>query len=83
FDDVLVALPDDSLAQLDAIAGALPLCRTMERTRNTRLQQRAHLRIWLDRGYAADGNMAAGHIRWSKVIQGLSGKLGEFTARHV
>lgn len=83
FDDVLVALQDGALALLDTIAGALPLCRTMERTRNTRLQQRAHLRIWLDRGYGADENMAAGHIRWSKAINGLSGKLGEFTARHV
>ena len=27
-------------------------------------------------------NVGAGHIRWSKVIQGLTGKLGEFTARY-
>lgn len=83
FDDILVALQGEALALLDTIAGALPLCRTMERTRNTRLQQRAHLRIWLDRGYGAKVNMAAGHIRWSKAINGLSGKLGEFTARYI
>lgn len=82
-DDVLVALKDDDLHLLDAVAGALPLCRAMERTRNTKLQQRAHLRTWLDRGYRTDENMAAGHIRWGKLIQGLTGKLGEFTARHV
>lgn len=83
FDDVLVALQGEPLALLDEVASALPLCRTMERTRNTRLQQRTHLRIWLDRGYASDDNMAAGHIRWSKAIHGLHGKLGEFTARYV
>lgn len=83
FDDVLIALQDDGLRLLDEIADVLPLCRTMERTRNTRLQQRAHLRTWLDRGYAANENMAAGHIRWGKAIHGLTGKLGEFTARHV
>lgn len=83
FDDVLVALQGEPLALLDEVASALPLCRTMERTRNTRLQQRTHLRTWLDRGYGSDDNMAAGHIRWSKAIHGLHGKLGEFTARHV
>lgn len=82
-DDVLVTLQDDDLRLLDAVAAALPLCRSMERTRNTKLQQRAHLRTWLDRGYGADENMAAGHIRWGKLIQGLTGKLGEFTARHI
>ena len=83
FDDILIALQQGSLDLLDQVADALPLCRTMERTRNTRLQQRAHLRTWLDRGHGADANMAAGHIRWSKVIQGLRGSLGEFSARHV
>jgi len=83
FDDVLVALQGQALALLDEVASALPLCRTMERTRNTRLQQRTHLRVWLDRGYASDENIAAGHIRWRKGIHGLHGKLGEFTARHV
>lgn len=82
-EDVLVALQGDDLHLLDAVAGALPLCRTMERTRNTKLQQRAHLRAWLDRGYDSDENMAAGHIRWGKLIHGLTGKLGEFTARHI
>ena len=83
FDDILIAVPEDRMPLIDAIAAALPLCRTMERTRNTRLQQRAHLRTWLDRGYGTDANVAAGHIRWSKAIHGLSGKLGEFTVRHV
>lgn len=82
-DDILVALQDEDLRLLDGIASALPLCRTMERTRNTKLQQRTHLRTWLDRGYGDDENMAAGHIRWGKLIQGLVGKLGEFTVRHV
>lgn len=54
----------------------------MARTRNSALQQRAHLRCWLDRGRAGDGNVGAGHIRWGKAIKGLVGKLGEFTARH-
>lgn len=83
FDDILIAVPEHRMPLIDAIATALPLCRTMERTRNTRLQQRAHLRTWLDRGYGTDANIAAGHIRWSKAIHGLSGKLGEFTVRHV
>jgi hypothetical protein len=82
-DDILVALQDEDLRLLDGIASALPLCRTMERTRNTKLQQRTHLRTWLDRGYGEVENMAAGHIRWGKLIQGLVGKLGEFTVRHV
>jgi hypothetical protein len=83
FDDILIALQDASLDLIDRVADALPLCRAMERTRNTRLQQRTHLRTWLDRGHAADTNMAAGHIRWSKVIHGLRGSLGEFSARHI
>ena len=83
FDDILVALKDASLNLIDRVSDALPLCRAMERTRNTRLQQRAHLRTWLDRGHGPDANMAAGHIRWSKVIHGLRGSLGEFSARHV
>jgi hypothetical protein len=62
-DDILVAAQGDALAVLDAHAGALPLCRTMERTRNTVLQQRQHLRTWLDRGAIGPGNMGAGHIR--------------------
>lgn len=82
FDDVLVALQGDDLDLLDSVAAMLPLCRTMERTRNTELQRRAHLRLWLDRGYAANQAMGAGHIRWGKVIHGHIGKLGEFTARY-
>lgn len=82
-DDILVALQGHELDLLDAIAGVLPLARTMERTRNTHLQQRAHLRLWLARGLGDNETMAAGHIRWGKAITGLTGRLGEFTARHV
>ncbi|CCW17306.1 hypothetical protein EBBID32_16450 [Sphingobium indicum BiD32] len=82
FDDVLVAAQGVNLALLDAHVGALPLCRTMERTRNTVLQQRTHFRIWLDRGLAVGESLGAGHIRWGKAAKGLTGKLGEFTARY-
>jgi hypothetical protein len=82
-DDVLVAVQGDYLRIVDAFAGALPLCANMERTQNSLLQQRAHLRCWLDRGYGGTANVGAGHIRWGKAIKGLTGKLGEFTARHV
>ncbi|ASY46820.1 MULTISPECIES: hypothetical protein [Sphingomonadaceae] len=82
FDDVLIAAQEGYLALLDAHASALPLCRTMERTRNTVLQQRAHFRIWLDRGLSAGESVGAGHIRWGKAAKGLTGKLGEFTARY-
>ena len=82
FSDVLTTMQGDYLRILDAAADALPLCRTMERTRNTPLQQRAHLRCWLDRGFAGADNVGAGHIRWGKAIKGLTGKLGEFTARY-
>lgn len=81
-EDVLVAVQGEALRVLDAFADALPLCRTMTRTRNSALQQRTHLRCWLDRGHDGDGNIGAGHIRWGKAIQGLVGKLGEFTARY-
>ena len=82
FDDVLVAAQGPCLALLDVHAAALPLCRTMERTRNTLLQQRAHFRTWLDRGVSAGETLGAGHIRWGKAVKGLTGKLGEFTARY-
>ena len=81
-DDILVAAQGNALAVIDAHASALPLCRTMERTRNTVLQQRQHLRTWLDRAATGPGNVGAGHIRWSKLAQGLTGKLGEFTVRY-
>src|SRR3546814_4410879 len=54
----------------------------MERTRNTALQQRTHFRIWLDRGFLAGQTVGAGHIRWGKAVNGLTGRLGEFTARY-
>lgn len=82
FDDILVAAQGDYLALLDAHAAALPLCRTMERTRNTALQQRAQFRTWLDRGLQAGETTGAGHIRWGKAIKGLTGRLGEFTVRY-
>lgn len=82
-DDILIAVQGDYLRIIDAFADALPICTNMERTRNSLLQQRAHLRCWLDRGHDGAGNLGAGHIRWGKIIKGLTGKLGEFTARHV
>jgi len=82
-DDVLIAVQGDYLRIVDAFASALPLCANMERTQNSLLQQRAHLRCWLDRGYSGLANVGAGHIRWGKAIKGLTGKLGEFTGRHV
>lgn len=81
-DDVLIALQGEHLRVLDAFAAVLPLCRSMERTRNTALLQRGHLRTWLDRGHDGAANMGAGHIRWGKAIHSLTGKLGEFTARY-
>lgn len=81
-DDILVAVRGEELRVIDALADALPICRSMERTRNTPLQQRAHLATWLERGVAPGENLGAGHIRWSKRSKGLTGKLGEFTARY-
>lgn len=82
FDDMLVAAQNSDLALIDAYAASLPLCRTMERTRNTPLQQRQHWRVWVSRGLCTGEVKAAGHIRWGKAIKGLAGKLGEFTARY-
>ena len=82
YDDLFVAAQGEHLRVIDAFADALPLCRRMERTRNTPLQQRAHLRTWLDRGIAVGAVRGAGHIRWGKLAKGLTGKLGEFTARY-
>ncbi|WP_242128654.1 hypothetical protein [Sphingobium sp. Sx8-8] len=82
FDDILVAANGPYLALLDLHAAALPLCRIMERTRNTLLQQRAHFNLWLGRGLMTGQSLGAGHIRWGKAVKGLTGKLGEFTARY-
>lgn len=82
FEDILLVADQIDMSVIDRLAGTLPLARTMERTRNSTLQQRAQFRLWLDRGLEADVARAAGHIRWSKVAQGLRGRLGEFTARH-
>ena len=82
FDDCLVAAQGRYLALLDTHRSALPLCRTMERTRNTILQQRAHFRLWLARGLQDGQTLGAGHIRWGKAVKGLTGKLGEFTSRY-
>ena len=70
-------------AVIDAFAATLPLCRTMERTRNSLLLQRSQLQCWIDRGRSDESNTGAGHIRWGKAIKGLVGKLGEITVRHV
>ncbi|WP_029993271.1 hypothetical protein [Sphingomonas sp. YL-JM2C] len=81
-EDILVALHGEYLRVLDAHSGALPTCRNRERTRNTPLQVKAHLKLWLDRGREAGSNVGAGHIRWSKATKGLTAKLGELTARY-
>lgn len=82
FDDILVAADGADLACIDAHAARIPIVRNMERTRNSVLQQRTQFRIWLARGRAPGDQFAAGHIRWSKVAAGLSGRLGEFTSRY-
>ncbi|MBB5712814.1 hypothetical protein [Sphingomonas xinjiangensis] len=81
-DDILTTAQGDHLRILDLASDALPLARTQERTRNTLLQQRTHLRTWLARGRDAGANIGAGHIRWGKVTKGLTGKLAEFTVRY-
>lgn len=80
--DILVVADDAEMSRLDADADILPLARTMERTRNSVLQQRAQFRLWLARGRAPGDQFAGGHIRWSKMAAGLSGRLGDFTARY-
>lgn len=80
FEDILVAAHSAGLDMLDRHASALPLCRTMERTRNSALQQRQKVQLWLDRGRCLGDTRASGHIRWGKAIAGLTGRLGEFTA---
>jgi hypothetical protein len=83
FDDVLIAaMARGDLDLIDAHHARLPLCRTMERTRNSVLQQRQQFRTWLSRGYGPGETLAGGHIRWGKAIQALTGRLGEFTARY-
>lgn len=82
FEDALVAAGGDDLARIDAEADAIPLSRTMERTRNSAIQQRSQFRLWLARGLDGDDMRGAGHIRWGKVARGLTGRLGEFTARY-
>lgn len=81
-DDTLVVADGDDLDWIDHHAALLPLCRTMERTRNSVIQQRGQFRTWLDRGLDTGEIMAGGHICWTKVAQGLSGRLGEFIARY-
>ena len=83
FDDILIAVADAELPIVDAHALRLPIARNMERTRNSVIQQRAQFRIWLARGWAPGDQFAAGHIRWGKMAAGLTGRLGEFTARYV
>lgn len=83
FSDVLVSASGADLARIDVEASSLPLCRTVARTGRSALQQRAHLRIWLQRGLCPGETRAAGHIRWGKLASGLTGRLGEFTARYI
>jgi len=82
FTDILAVASEAELVRLDTDAQILPLTRTMERTRNSMLQQRAQFRLWLARGRARGEQFAAGHIRWSKMAAGLSGRLGDFTVRY-
>lgn len=82
FDDILLAVDDADLALVDSVAAHLPIVRNMERTRNSAIQRRTQFRIWLARGRAPGTQAAAGQIRWGKIAAGLSGRLGEFTARY-
>ena len=82
FGDILVAADAAELETLDALSHLLPIAKTMERIRNSALQQRAQFRIWLARGRALGEQFAGGHIRWGKVAPGLTGRLGDFTARY-
>lgn len=82
YSDILIAAQGDYLRIIDAHAAALSLCRNMERSRSTRLLQNAQFRTWLARGHEPGRPIAGGHIRWSKVAQGLSARLGEFTVRY-
>lgn len=82
FTDILVVADASELERLDADADLLPLTRTRERTRNSLRQQHAQFRLWLARGRSPGEQFAAGHIRWSKMAAGLSGRLGDFTARY-
>ncbi len=81
-DDLLIMAGGADLAWIDQHASVLPLCRTMERTRNSAIQQRVQFGAWLDRGLGDGEMMASGHIRWTKIAQGLSGRLGEFATRY-
>lgn len=83
YDDVLIAAPDTYLPVLDAHAAALPLARSLERTKHSLLLQRRQLRTWLDRSKGKGENLGSGHIRWGKAHPALTAKLGEFTARYV
>lgn len=82
YSDILIAAQGDYLRVIDAHAAALPLCRTMERLRHTKLLQKAQFRTWLARGHEPGHTIAGGHIRWSKASKGLSARLGEFTVRY-
>ncbi len=82
YTDILLVADDKEVGRVDVESDILPLARTMERTRNSVLQQRAQFRHWLARGRAPGDQFAAGHIRWSKMAAGLSGRLGDFTARY-
>ncbi|MHA3790550.1 hypothetical protein [Sphingomonas sp. YL-JM2C] len=82
FHDILLAADDPDLDYVDRQLARLPIARNMERTRNSAIQRRAQFRIWLARGRIPGMQAAAGHIRWGKVAAGLSGRLGEFTARY-
>lgn len=79
-DDIFTTAAGTDLTCLDSAARALPISRNRERAQNSLLQQRVHVRTWLERGVAEGENIGAGHIRWGKVAKGLRASLGEFTA---
>lgn len=81
-EDLLIAVADEHLPVVDAHAAALPLCRTMERIQNAPLQRRNHIKTWLSRSIAPGANVGSGHIRWSKTLPSLTGRLGEFKTRY-
>lgn len=82
YTDIVAIASEAEFARLDSAAPVLPLTRTMERTRNSLLQQRTQFRLWISRGRSPGEQFAAGHIRWSKMAAGLSGRLGDFTVRY-
>src|SRR3546814_20939957 len=66
FDDILVAAPGPYLALLDAHASAIPLSRTMDRTRHSVLLKKPQFRTWIARGLIAGTSVRADPFRCAK-----------------